>query len=251
MRTGNGPIKISTLLLFLLLYLPIASQPPLFKTPAYINHYSEVAVEQMIEFKIPASVIMAQAICESNCGTSILASKANNHFGIKCHVGWQGDTILKTDDELNECFRSYSNVRESYTDHSLFLKNRPRYASLFTIPLSDYKAWCKGLKNAGYATNYSYAEDLIHLIEFNKLFELDAAEVLIGGIYQIERELIEIKISDRSMKIGGINQENMKWFFSDLNEIDLLETIPSHSKEEQLINKEGKAGELDIAGSKD
>jgi len=251
MRTANRLIQISTVLLFVLLSLPIASQPPLFKTPAYINHYSEVAIEQMIEFKIPASVIMAQAICESNCGTSILAAKANNHFGIKCHVGWQGDTILKTDDELNECFRSYKNVRESYTDHSLFLKNRPRYATLFTIPINDYKAWCRGLKNAGYATNYSYAEDLIHLIEFNKLFELDAAEILIGGIYQAESSYTDIKIKDRSKQLTSISVENMKWFFRDLNGINVSEINLHELKEEQLIKNDGKADELDIAGSKD
>lgn len=251
MRTGNRLIQISAVLLFVLFSASVFSQPPLFKTPAYINHYSEVAIEQMIEFKIPASVIMAQAICESNCGTSQLAAKANNHFGIKCHVGWQGDTILKTDDELNECFRSYMNVRESYTDHSLFLKNRPRYATLFAIPINDYKAWCKGLKNAGYATNYSYAEDLIHLIEFNKLYELDAAEILIGGIYQAESSCKDIRKNDRSNQLASISVENMKWFFSDLNGINVSEINLPNLKEEPLINKVGKAGELDIAGSKD
>jgi len=141
------------------------SQPPLYKSPAYINHYSEEAVNQMIEYKIPASVIIAQAIFESNCGTSDLAKKSNNHFGIKCHVGWSGDTIVKTDDSLNECFRRYENVEESYTDHSKFLRSRLRYAGLFKLSVLDYKGWCIGLKASGYATYPTYAEQLIKIIE--------------------------------------------------------------------------------------
>lgn len=249
MKKENKLSIISLLCLLLAFSFSGFAQPPLYKTPAYINHYSEVAIEQMIEFKIPASVIMAQAICESNCGTSLLASKANNHFGIKCHVGWQGDTILKTDDEAYECFRSYSDVRESYTDHSLFLKNRPRYASLFSIPLNDYKAWCKGLKLAGYATKYSYAEELIRLIEYNKLYELDGAEILISGIYQSDQKVQEIKKTKDLMPLVKIDQETIKWFFTDLNKIKSSEIDVLKPEVEMLIDKDGTADTGDIAGS--
>jgi len=144
----------------------------------YIRDYSDEAVKQMIEFKIPASVILAQAIFESGSGTSDLALKSKNHFGIKCHLEWEGDTITKTDDTLNECFRKYYDVQDSYTDHSLFLVTRQRYAFLFELPLTDYQGWCYGLKNAGYATYPTYAEDLIKLIEDEKLYELDQVPVL-------------------------------------------------------------------------
>lgn len=141
---------------------------------SYIKQYSDEAVRQMVKYRIPASVVLAQAIFESGSGTSDLAVKSNNHFGIKCHVEWEGDTITKTDDTLNECFRKYYSVRESYTDHSIFLSSRERYAFLFDLPIGDYAGWCYGLKNAGYATYSTYAEDLIKLIEEQKLYELDS-----------------------------------------------------------------------------
>jgi hypothetical protein len=173
------------LLLFLVQFLIVGfnnAQPPQIKLKAnlkpYIAKYSEEAVRQMAEFKIPASVILAQAIFESASGTSDLAKRANNHFGIKCHIDWCCDTIVKTDDTLNECFRKYLNVSESYRDHSLFLLNRERYAPLFSYSLTDYKAWCYGLKALGYATYPTYAEDLIKVIEDEKLYELDRSITL-------------------------------------------------------------------------
>lgn len=139
----------------------------------YIQQYKEVAIEQMVLYKIPASVIMAQAIKESSYGTSFLASNTNNHFGIKCHREWGGNTFNKDDDTLNECFRSYKSVEDSYLDHSLFLVSRPRYSFLFELGLYNYQAWCFGLKDAGYATSPPYAFDLISIIENYKLYELD------------------------------------------------------------------------------
>ena len=70
----------------------------------------------------------------------------------------------------------YDNVLDSYSDHSLFLFSRSRYAPLFELPINDYKAWCYGLKNAGYATDPKYPERLIHLIEKYKLQELNIIE---------------------------------------------------------------------------
>lgn len=145
---------------------------------SYIEMYSEEAVYQMLEYKVPASVTLAQAIFESQSGGSELARKSNNHFGIKCHLEWGGDTVAKHDDTLNECFRKYRLVADSYTDHSMFLRSRARYASLFELPLDDYRSWCYGLKAAGYATYPSYAEDLITLIEQFRLHELDGYQSL-------------------------------------------------------------------------
>ncbi|MDI1354892.1 MAG: glucosaminidase domain-containing protein [bacterium] len=165
------------LLIFLCTFV-LKAQPPLLRTYNYIDSYAEEAIEQMVQFNIPASVILAQAILESRSGTSELAKRSNNHFGIKCHNGWEGDTILKDDDSTNECFRRYASIDESYTDHSLFLSSRPRYASLFYLSVNDFKGWCYGLKNAGYATSPDYADELIKLITDKKLYELDACEKL-------------------------------------------------------------------------
>ena len=87
----------------------------------YTERYQEPAINKMYEYKIPASITIAQGIFESACGMSHLATDGNNHFGIKCHKEWTGDTILIDDDELQECFRKYATVEESFNDHSLFL----------------------------------------------------------------------------------------------------------------------------------
>ena len=139
----------------------------------YIDTYKELAINKMYEYKIPASITIAQGIFESACGKSHLAVDGNNHFGIKCHKDWTGDTILIDDDELQECFRKYEKVEDSYTDHSLFLKNRQRYANLFTLDIMDYPGWARGLKAAGYATNPQYADRLISLIDRFHLAMLD------------------------------------------------------------------------------
>ena len=131
----------------------------------YISKYSGLAVEQMKKYGIPASITLAQGLLESDAGRSTLASKCNNHFGIKCHSDWKGRKMYHDDDERQECFRCYRNAEESFSDHSLFLVNGARYQSLFKLGATDYKGWAKGLKAAGYATSPTYATKLIELIE--------------------------------------------------------------------------------------
>jgi LysM repeat protein len=139
----------------------------------YIETYKDLAIKEMLEFKIPASIKLAQAILESGDGNSPLAKYAKNHFGIKCHKDWNGPTFYQDDDKKNECFRKYHDVEESYRDHSLFLKERKWYAELFELKLTDYKGWAYGLKKAGYATHPKYAELLIEIIEKNELYRFD------------------------------------------------------------------------------
>ena len=139
----------------------------------YIKKYAPAATKNMRFYKIPASITLAQGILESGHGQSTLAKKANNHFGIKCHKGWKGKSILHDDDAKDECFRSYKNPLRSYKDHSLFLVERDRYSSLFKLNRKDYKSWAIGLKAAGYATDPKYAEKLISLIERFRLNRFD------------------------------------------------------------------------------
>ena len=141
----------------------------------YINQYKDIAIEQMLKWKIPASITLAQGLFESGAGQSELAVKGNNHFGIKCN-GWEGRKVYHDDDASNECFRAYDNAFESFEDHSRFLVNGRRYASLFTLETTDYKGWAKGLKAAGYATNPQYANKLIEIIQLYKLYEYDHAK---------------------------------------------------------------------------
>ncbi|MBQ9385711.1 MAG: glucosaminidase domain-containing protein [Bacteroidaceae bacterium] len=132
---------------------------------AYIARYSDMAVDQMKQYGIPASITLAQGLLESDAGRSTLASKCNNHFGIKCHNDWKGRKMYHDDDERQECFRCYGSPEDSYRDHSLFLVNGARYKDLFKLGATDYKGWAKGLKAAGYATSPTYAQKLIELIE--------------------------------------------------------------------------------------
>ena len=126
----------------------------------YIKEYAPMAVEQMKKYQIPASITLAQGLLESGAGRSVLARKSNNHFGIKCH-GWRGRKVYHDDDAKGECFRAYKKVEDSYEDHSKFLKNGSRY-------------WAKGLKKAGYATDPSYANRLITIIEDYDLYKYDS-----------------------------------------------------------------------------
>lgn len=139
----------------------------------YIKIYADEAVKEMNRTGIPASIKMAQGMLESSYGNSLLATKAKNHFGIKCHTGWIGEKFHKDDDEKNECFRVYDSPLQSFKDHSEFLTTRQRYAFLFELDITDYKGWAKGLKQAGYATNPKYPELIINMIEKYNLQELD------------------------------------------------------------------------------
>jgi hypothetical protein len=144
----------------------------------YIESYKNVAMDEMRIYGIPASIKLAQGVLESGFGNSDLAVKANNHFGIKCS-GWQGKTFIKDDDAKDECFRSYNDAKQSWRDHSEFIKNRERYSSLFNLKQDDYKGWARGLLRAGYATNTNYANMLIRIIEENKLHEYD--KIVLAG----------------------------------------------------------------------
>ena len=118
----------------------------------YIYQYKDLAIHEMLRYGIPASITLAQGLFESSAGRSELSVKGNNHFGIKCH-GWEGRGIYHDDDEKGECFRAYDNVLQSYEDHSKFLHDNSRYASLFRLSRTDYQGWAYGLKACGYATN--------------------------------------------------------------------------------------------------
>ncbi len=140
----------------------------------YIDQYHDIAIQQMLKWKIPASITLAQALLESAAGHSTLATQGNNHFGIKCH-GWQGRKVYRDDDLANECFRAYDSPYDSYEDHSRFLATGQRYRSLFNLRITDYEGWARGLKAAGYATSPTYAQSLIDIIRRYNLSQYDHA----------------------------------------------------------------------------
>jgi flagellum-specific peptidoglycan hydrolase FlgJ len=158
-------------------------------TEDYLAHFSTIAQEEMRLYGIPASITLAQGILESNSGKGRLSVEANNHFGIKCH-DWTGDKIYHDDDALQECFRKYVDAKYSFRDHSLFLTGRKRYEGLFQLDKDDYRAWAKGLKSAGYATDRKYPDKLISLIERYELYKLD--EMVLGYGYEKSKRTTEI-----------------------------------------------------------
>jgi len=160
------------LLFFVLVFASFSLKAQQISKQTYIDNWKDVAMLQMQRHKIPASIILAQGILESGFGNSRLAKEGNNHFGIKCH-DWKGEKIYHDDDEKGECFRKYADARQSFEDHSIFLTSRGRYASLFELTITDYKAWAKGLKDAGYATNPKYPQLLTDIIETHKLYIFD------------------------------------------------------------------------------
>ncbi len=139
----------------------------------YISKYKEIAKNSMQQFGVPASITLSQALLESGSGMGSLCLQANNHFGIKCRADWTGSSVKYDDDALQECFRKYDDPKDSFKDHSQFLLSKPWYAKLFKLDVKDYKAWAKGLKAAGYATDPLYPQKLINLIEKYKLYDID------------------------------------------------------------------------------
>ena len=177
-------IRVFITLLFCSVFFSSYSQQN--KTQLYIDKYKDLAIDEMNNYGIPASITLSQGILESGNGESMLAIEANNHFGIKCHKQWDGEKIYADDDEEGECFRKYPTVFDSYRDHSLFLSERERYAGLFDLSPKDYKRWAKGLKKAGYATNPDYAKKLIKIIKRHNLNQYDVG----GGRLDFEAGLI-------------------------------------------------------------
>ena len=157
----------------------------------YIGQFKEIAMHNMKEHGVPASITLAQGILESGAGTGTLCRTANNHFGIKCHKEWNGEYVRHDDDAAQECFRKYNEPAESYTDHSLFLTSRPWYAPLFKLDKYDYKGWAYGLKKAGYATDPKYPEKLIGIIERYQLHQYDSK--VLGFVFVPASKPVEVK----------------------------------------------------------
>ncbi|AOZ99861.1 glucosaminidase domain-containing protein [Flavobacterium commune] len=186
----------------------------------YVLQYKDIAMSNMKTYGIPASIILAQGILESGAGRGKLAESANNHFGIKCHADWKGDSVRHDDDSSQECFRKYDKVSESYRDHALFLKGKVRYASLFELDKDDYQAWAKGLRKAGYATDPRYPDKLISYIERYNLGQYDAQ--VLGTNY--------VPVENQNRRIVVRNSGNDTFY-----EVQKGDTLYSISKKYNLL----------------
>jgi LysM repeat protein len=163
----------------------------------YIARFRDIAIAEMQRTGVPASITLAQGILETEAGKSPLVIKSNNHFGIKCKSDWRGEYVTHDDDAKGECFRKYNDPAESYKDHSDFLKNRPHYAPLFKLSVTDYEAWAYGLKKAGYATNPKYPQLLIKLIR-----DYDLQQYTMMALVQ---KPVQVNITDSVMSVPAEN----------------------------------------------
>ena len=189
---------ISVLSLFLIcLFAPgwVRGQSRLRVYEEYIDNYSDIAVRHMNDYNIPASITLAQGLLESGAGMSDLARRSNNHFGIKCHRGWRGESVYAADDTPNDCFRKYREVEDSYEDHAQFLTAGGRYRELFELSATDYKGWARGLQKTGYATDRAYANKLIKLIEDYELYRYDNKNYRKGITRKQREENIEQEVA--------------------------------------------------------
>jgi len=220
--------------LLLLLSLPLASYCQVTgsyeeRVLNYIRQYKDWAMQEQMRVGIPASVTLAQGIYETGAGSSELATIANNHFGIKCKKAWTGETFAHTDDAPNECFRKYTSAYQSYVDHSNYLSTEKRYQILFAYAVDDYKAWCRGLKQCGYATNPKYAQLIINVIEkFNLNRFTDSAAILFAT-----------PVLDKNNNTHGPNATSYE--YQMINQIDTPETAIEEDADikDNLLNFEG------------
>ena len=225
--------------------VPIFTEPTIIKTEileattrvkvtteivlAYIAQYKEIAKNNMTEYGIPSSIILAQGILESGAGTGPLSTSANNHFGIKCHKEWTGLSVKHDDDTAQECFRKYEKSNESFKDHALFLTSRPWYAGLFKLKKDDYKAWAKGLKAAGYATDPKYPSKLIGIIERYKLDQFDSQVLGINTTPIIINDLIAVNSPEYQVTQGDTLYSISKKFKLTIEELKKKNNISDNS----------------------
>ncbi|WPO76902.1 glucosaminidase domain-containing protein [Flavobacterium sp. KACC 22761] len=197
----------------------------------YILQYKDIAMGNMQKYGIPASIILAQGILESGAGKGDLAVDANNHFGIKCHKDWLGESVRHDDDAEQECFRKYKEASESYRDHALFLVGKKRYETLFTYEKDDYKAWAKGLRACGYATDPNYPDKLISYIERYNLHQYDCQ--VTGKNYVAINKTAPPKKS--SYDVASDPKINMSSNDPNLYEVQKGDTLYSISKKFNLL----------------
>ena len=148
----------------------------------FIERVGALAAADMKKSGVLASLTLAQAILESGWGKSGLTVKANALFGIKAGKSWKGKVYSAQTQEcydgatfttITALFRAYDSWAESVDDHSALLTSAARYKAV--IGERDYKAACRAIKAAGYATDPQYADKLIQIVENYSLTAYDGA----------------------------------------------------------------------------
>jgi hypothetical protein len=149
----------------------------------FLNSAAQAAMTASARTGVPASVTVAQAILESDWGRSALSQSASNYFGIKATGGLGNDGVvwMPTAEydanglayETTSAFRAYRSLADSVIDHDLMLGHSQRYAPAMQAA-RDPRQFAQLLAEAGYATDPSYADKLIALMDRYDLYRLDA-----------------------------------------------------------------------------
>lgn len=151
----------------------------------FVESVKPYAIEVYEKYGILPSIAVAQAFYESQWGQSILSQQANNYFGIKADTSWKGksvkmETIEFHNQKINDKFRAYDSIQESFDDYGKFLSTHPRYREAGVFKAKDYEQMAKALEKGGYSTAQNekgekvYAIDIYSIIRANDLMILDS-----------------------------------------------------------------------------
>lgn len=121
---------------------------------SYIEKYKDAAISIMHDYGIPASVTLAIAMHESASGSSRLAQKSNNQFGMKGR----------------RSYKKYDSVLESFEDFARTISKRNLSDKFDSF---DYKSWAKGIQRGGYASSSKWSSQVLSLIKRFQLNSLD------------------------------------------------------------------------------
>ena len=179
----------------------------------FLSAIKQGAMDGAKEGVLP-SITAAQAILESGWGSSELAKAPNNNlFGIKDSEDWNGEIVTVPTQEyvngdyikINAAFRKYTSWNDSVVDHAKFFTSTEWRKNNYrkVVNETDYRIAAQELKNAGYATDPSYAGKLISLIEAYKLYEWDAVSNTTNSV--LENEGVESQNSKADLAITGLN----------------------------------------------
>lgn len=178
-------------------------------TAGFINKVGPLAVKDMKESGILASVTIAQAILESGWGESRLAKDANNYFGIKASAGWQGGVTNMATEEYDKTkgyytivdgFRKYSELSDSIKDHSEFLLVNSRYKGVQYV--TDPQKAITLIWNAGYATAPNYVDLIMKLIKDYNLTRFDQQ-----ALAELEKEKQELALKKEQEEASRLAAE--------------------------------------------
>lgn len=168
-------------------WLPWCGQaPPVVtsgSTSQFIAASAGPAQQTQRDYRVPASVSIAQAILESGWGRSTLTRDDHNYFGKKCFGGPGPVGVGCRDYATHECsgrdcwptrddFRAYRNPTDSYVDHGRQLTELSRYAEAMKHT-SDPDRFAREVHKAGYATGSTYSDQLIELMRQYDLYQYD------------------------------------------------------------------------------